>query len=159
MKWGRALAVRQARVTVLVLAVAMAIPVRAVSSATVPVRTRVASSADPRFTMSYLAAGHIVGGFLPTSSAVAINNQGEVAGDVATASGATHAFFWTLAKGMVDLGTLGGKESAAVAINDRGQIAGTSDTVSGAHHAFLWAPEASWSISGRSQAATARLRL
>ena len=39
---------------------------------------------------------------------------------------------------MVDLGTLGGTNSAAFGINDRGQIVGQSQTGAGADRAFLW---------------------
>jgi len=39
---------------------------------------------------------------------------------------------------VVDLGTMGGRESAAHDINDHGEIVGWSDTKSGEHHAFLW---------------------
>jgi probable HAF family extracellular repeat protein len=75
------------------------------------------------------------------SSANAVNNQGQVAGgalntipDPYTSNfnfgGATqvHAFRWTRSRGMEDLGTLGGTDSAAFAINARGQIAGWSFT-------------------------------
>jgi len=46
----------------------------------------------------------------------------------APATTETHAFVWTKAQGMKDLGTLGGPDSAAWIINDSGQIAGESFT-------------------------------
>ena len=39
---------------------------------------------------------------------------------------------------MVDLGTLGGKNSSAAAISDNGLIVGSSNTASGESHATLW---------------------
>jgi probable HAF family extracellular repeat protein len=75
------------------------------------------------------------------SSANAVNNQGEVAGEALNTitdpydgdffiSGATqvHAFRWTKSQGLQDLGTLGGPDSAAFLINESGQIAGWSFT-------------------------------
>jgi probable HAF family extracellular repeat protein len=78
------------------------------------------------------------------SEANAVNNRGQVAGEALNTipdpytsnfnnfyiSGATqvHAFRWTRSRGMQDLGTLGGTDSAAFSINDRGQIAGISFT-------------------------------
>ena len=78
------------------------------------------------------------------SSANAVNNRGQVAGEALNTipdpytsnfnnfliSGATqvHAFRWTRSRGMQDLSTLGGTDSAAFAINERGQIAGWSFT-------------------------------
>jgi len=75
------------------------------------------------------------------SSANAVNNQGQVAGEALNTipdpytsnfniGGATqvHAFRWTRSRGMQDLGTLGGTDSAAFAINERGKIVGWSFT-------------------------------
>lgn len=73
----------------------------------------------------------------PTSSAVAINNNGQVVGYSATALGNTHAFLWENGT-MLDLGTLGGTYSAAFTLNDLGQVIGTSTTASGEYHAFFW---------------------
>jgi probable HAF family extracellular repeat protein len=53
----------------------------------------------------------------------------------------SHPFLWTPANGMVDLGTLGGRQGRAVAVNASGQVVGGSDTdlsFSGQQHAFLW---------------------
>ena len=44
-----------------------------------------------------------------------------------------HAFVWTAAAGMVDLGTLGGSASRASALNDRGDVVGYSLTPTGDH--------------------------
>jgi probable HAF family extracellular repeat protein len=78
------------------------------------------------------------------SSANAVNSRGQVAGEALNTildpytsdfnnffiSGVTqvHAFSWTQSRGMQDLGTLGGTDSAAFSINERGQIAGWSFT-------------------------------
>jgi probable HAF family extracellular repeat protein len=51
------------------------------------------------------------------SAAVAVNNRGQVVGDIQffSAEPTGRAFSWTREGGMVDLGTLGGDSSAAVA--------------------------------------------
>jgi probable HAF family extracellular repeat protein len=72
-----------------------------------------------------------------SSNAVAINDAGQVVGWSTTASEVRHAFAWTPAAGMVDLGSLGG-ESFAVAVNEAGDVAGSSTTASGVQHAFFW---------------------
>src|SRR5438309_193538 len=74
------------------------------------------------------------------SYASAINDYSTVAGGSVTAGNtATHAFVWTQAGGMVDLGTLGGTHSNASAINDNGMVGGTSSTAGNtASRAFVW---------------------
>lgn len=71
------------------------------------------------------------------STAVAVNESGQVAGTSRNGEWNRHAFSWTPA-GMVDLGTLGGNESWATAINDSGQIVGTSVGSDGWWHGFSW---------------------
>jgi probable HAF family extracellular repeat protein len=56
-------------------------------------------------------------------------------------SGFWRAFRWTASTGMVDIGTLGGPESAAFAVNKDGSVVvGTSLTSgsSASNHAFRW---------------------
>jgi len=80
------------------------------------------------------------------SVANAINNGGQVVGSALNAipdplsnnfcltfnffpaATQAHAFRWTEAKGMQDLGTLGGPDSTAVLVNESGQITGMSYT-------------------------------
>ena len=73
------------------------------------------------------------------SSANDINEQGDIVGGGDTGFAAFHAYL--LSEGTsVDLGTLGGNESAALAINRRGQVAGHSRIGGGgapAKHAFF----------------------
>jgi probable HAF family extracellular repeat protein len=67
-----------------------------------------------------------------SSTAYAINNQGDVAG----ASG-SHAVVWTEAGAVTDLGTLGGDWSEARSISNQGRVVGVSETPHGPR-AFLW---------------------
>jgi probable HAF family extracellular repeat protein len=70
-----------------------------------------------------------------------INNRGQVVGVSSTQGGASHAFLWSPAEGMRDLGGLPGNESgssSATAINDAGMVAGLGDTADGGRHAFAW---------------------
>jgi probable HAF family extracellular repeat protein len=64
---------------------------------------------------------------------------GQVVGTATTPSGELHAFSWTAAGGMVDLGTLRpGDYSSATAVH-AGQVVGTSQSPSGGPtHAFSW---------------------
>lgn len=68
------------------------------------------------------------------SLAFANNNRGEVVGAVDT------AVRWTLARGLENLGTLGGRFAGATAINDAGIIAGWSEPAGNTKtvHAFVW---------------------
>src|SRR5207249_8104303 len=56
-------------------------------------------------------------------------------------NGHMHAFFWTPAGGMIDLGTLGGPDSMANGISTSGQVVGwshISPNINNAPHAFSW---------------------
>ncbi len=77
------------------------------------------------------------------SSANAINECGEIAGEANLAANASgHAVVWHAFEEVEDLGTLGGAGSGAFAINDRGNVAGTAQTtVIGESRPFLWTRE------------------
>jgi probable HAF family extracellular repeat protein len=71
------------------------------------------------------------------SSALDINDSGQVVGSSYNSSGQTHAFLYQNGA-MTDLGTLGGTNSSAYAINDSGQVVGQASTSSGEQHAFIY---------------------
>jgi len=54
----------------------------------------------------------------------AVNDSGLVVGEGDGATGVRHAFYWTEATGMHDLGTLGGSAAHLLAVNDAGVAAG-----------------------------------
>ncbi len=68
--------------------------------------------------------------------ALAISNNGKVAGQCGSGSSA-RGFFWENGV-MQSLGTLGGSWSIAYGVNDAGQVVGTSLAGSGYSGAFLW---------------------
>ncbi len=81
--------------------------------------------------------GHMVdlgslGGVERTSIAHDVNDEGAVVGLAETSTGPPHAFLWTAADGMRDLGALGAAPSIALGINNRTEVVG------GSGHAFLW---------------------
>ena len=55
-----------------------------------------------------------------------------------TVDGTQHPFLWDSARGMQDLGTLGGRQGFAASVNGKGQVVGQAETQSGETHAFLW---------------------
>jgi probable HAF family extracellular repeat protein len=62
-----------------------------------------------------------------------------IVGSSTTASGATHAFWRTLALGFTDLGTLGGSNSEALAISfNNTHVAGRAKLATTKYHAFRW---------------------
>lgn len=79
------------------------------------------------------------------SEAYGINNVGQVVGWSETANGEIHAFLWSEATGMRDLGALGPNSSGVVRaeahdINDDGVVVGSSTSpLSDAGRAFRWA--------------------
>ena len=77
-----------------------------------------------------------------SSYAADVNSGNVIVGWSETSTGTTHAFRWSAARGMVDLGTLSGDAmSRAVAVLDGGQILGVSG------NGDQWAPVV-WSASG-----------
>ncbi|MEP7346312.1 MAG: hypothetical protein ABI877_13665, partial [Gemmatimonadaceae bacterium] len=56
--------------------------------------------------------------------ATAISDDGLVVGYSLTAAGEAHAFVWTAARGMLDIGTLGGASSVATGVDGAGRVVG-----------------------------------
>jgi probable HAF family extracellular repeat protein len=71
--------------------------------------------------------GTLGGGAGRFSFAYDINDQGQVTGEAETRTVDSHAFIWTSAGGMRDIGTLGGDRSVGRSINESGQVAGESN--------------------------------
>ncbi len=77
------------------------------------------------------------------ADALAINDLGQVVGAVYPRFGrSSHAFIWSAATGMIDLGGLGaGGYATASAISQNGQVAGSEERPNGIQHAFRWTRE------------------
>ena len=69
--------------------------------------------------------------------AVAMNNNGDLAGTFRLPDGRDHAFRWTQAAGFEDLGANGGRWSEALDINDNGDVVGRYEDVFGNPHGFV----------------------
>ncbi len=72
------------------------------------------------------------------SYALGVNDAGLATGYSGLAFETVRSFAWTGARGLVDLGSLGGASSWARALNNRGQIVGESETADGEIHMFWW---------------------
>jgi len=72
-----------------------------------------------------------------------VNLAGQATGVMTDESASTFAyrgFFYSPKGGVVDIGSLGGRNTFAVALNDAGLVTGWSQTASGAAHAFVFTP-------------------
>lgn len=72
------------------------------------------------------------------SDALAINEDGDVAGISLNDLNEERGFFWSAAAGMASLATLGGNRSQAWSINNTRVIAGRARRANGAEHAAVW---------------------
>ena len=81
-----------------------------------------AVSALPALGQNYTVTNLSLGG--SWSWATGINASGQVAGLAGLPNGDWHAFSWTAAGGMIDLGTLGATYSYPYGINNLGQVVG-----------------------------------
>ena len=94
-----------------------------------------------------------LGGGGAMSIAHDVNDAGAVVGLAETRTGQPHAFLWTAADGLRDLGALGAAPSIALGINNRRKVVG------GSGHAFLWTEQAGMvdlgTLGGRTSCANA----
>jgi probable HAF family extracellular repeat protein len=95
-----------------------------------------AAAAEPSIKATVLSLGGNNG------ISMAISPSGEAVG-TATLPGDVeeHAFAWTRANGIADLGTLGGSYSEARDVNSHGDVTGFANVDSTSYHAFFWSPE------------------
>ena len=74
------------------------------------------------------------------SRTTAVNASGQSCGLAQDLQGNWRAFRYSLASGLVDLGTLGGIQSRANGLNDQFEVAGAADAPDGSVRATLWSP-------------------
>ncbi|MHC4587617.1 MAG: hypothetical protein ACYS3N_24090, partial [Planctomycetota bacterium] len=77
-----------------------------------------------------------LGGY--SSKAHAINDAGQVVGELYTMNLEVRAFLWDSNFGMIDLGTVGNRQSSARGINNNGKVVGSLFLVGGTPRAFIW---------------------
>jgi len=88
---------------------------------------------------------------IAAASPRAVDSNGNVAGvyEASKRPPVAHAFFWSKSGGFLDLGTLGGDDSAAFGINAAGQVVGQANMSAGMpDQAFLWIKSAGMSDLG-----------
>ncbi|MGV6814288.1 MAG: GC-type dockerin domain-anchored protein [Phycisphaerales bacterium] len=91
-------------------------------------------------------------GFGTQSSALGINNKGQVCGYARDAEGINQGMLWLpepdygLPAGLTNLGTLGGISTLCWDINELGQIAGYSKNAGDDIHAILWLPTPAYGL-------------
>ena len=73
-----------------------------------------------------------------SSSAMAINSNGEIVGVADDATFNSHVFLWTSGGGMQDLGILGGNLSIPSHLNNNGEVVGGSYIDASNGYPFLW---------------------
>lgn len=83
-----------------------------------------------------LDPGTLSGNVASPTNAWGINNNGSMVGQGQNGI-QYHAFYWTEAGGIIDLGTFGGSASHAYDVNDAEQVVGLATTASNTR-AFLW---------------------
>lgn len=85
------------------------------------------------------------------SSAVAVNDAGQVVGTANVSNTESHAFLWSNDSGMTNLGELASLRSSGVAVNANGRIAGSVVVVANGVervHAYSWTAQGGMLILG-----------